>query len=171
MQSSLVKKNATTVQLTTGNTTLYIGGKYLSISRSNLSTNTSQTTNNCNLSLDNSSIKVRNTSHTYYYFSNNGSWTTTNSSTNLTLYKIESREAIREKSPATPKSYNREISVDVDLQLAKEGDSGLYYVYLLIDYDQNLIDLYRQHNEISFTIGQQGEPFEDFFEITPVKIE
>lgn len=61
------------------------------------------------------------------------------------------------------------ITVNVDLAGAKEADDGRYYVYLMFDYDHELVNKYLTDNGISLKLGSENIPFTDAFQITVVE--
>lgn len=61
------------------------------------------------------------------------------------------------------------ITVNVDLAGAKEADDGRYYVYLMFDYDHELVNKYLTDNGISLKLGDENIPFTDAFQITVVE--
>ena len=60
------------------------------------------------------------------------------------------------------------ITVNVDLAGAKEPDDGRYYVYLMLDYDHELVNKYLADNGISLKLGDENIPFTDAFKIEVV---
>lgn len=61
------------------------------------------------------------------------------------------------------------ITVNVDLAGAKEADDGRYYVYLMFDYDHELVNKYLTDNGISLKLGDENIQFTDAFQITVVE--
>lgn len=60
------------------------------------------------------------------------------------------------------------ITVNVDLAGAKEPDDGRYYVYLMFDYDHDLVNKYLTDNGISLKLGSENIQFTDAFQIEVV---
>lgn len=60
------------------------------------------------------------------------------------------------------------ITVNVDLAGAKEPDDGRYYVYLMFDYDHELVNKYLADNGISLKLGDENIQFTDAFQIEVV---
>lgn len=60
------------------------------------------------------------------------------------------------------------ITVNVDLAGAKEPDDGRYYVYLMFDYDHELVNKYLTDNGISLKLGSENIQFTDAFQIEVV---
>lgn len=61
------------------------------------------------------------------------------------------------------------ITVNVDLAGAKEPDDGRYYVYLMLDYDHELVNKYLADNGISLKLGDENIQFTDAFQIAVVE--
>lgn len=61
------------------------------------------------------------------------------------------------------------ITVNVDLAGAKEADDGRYYVYLMFDYDHELVNKYLTDNGISLKLGDENIQFTDAFQIAVVE--
>ena len=61
------------------------------------------------------------------------------------------------------------ITVNVDLAGAKEADDGRYYVYLMLDYDHELVNKYLADNGISLKLGDENIQFTDAFQIAVVE--
>lgn len=61
------------------------------------------------------------------------------------------------------------ITVNVDLAGAKEADDGRYYVYLMFDYDHELVNKYLADNGISLKLGDENIQFTDAFQIAVVE--
>ena len=63
----------------------------------------------------------------------------------------------------------KNLIINVDLAGAKEPDDGRYYVYLMFDYDHELVNKYLTDNGISLKLGSENIPFTDAFQITVVE--
>lgn len=61
------------------------------------------------------------------------------------------------------------ITVNVDLAGAKDPDDGRYYVYLMFDYDHELVNKYLADNGISLKLGDENIQFTDAFQIAVVE--
>lgn len=87
------------------------------------------------------------------------------------LFTVSKQERSREhRTRPAMSSLEKVISIDVDLNAAKEENNGYYYVYLMIDYDRPLIDKYLTDNKLTWTIGSKGDiTFKDEFKIEVVK--
>lgn len=62
----------------------------------------------------------------------------------------------------------KNLIINVDLAGAKEPDDGRYYVYLMLDYDHELVNKYLTDNGISLKLGSENIPFTDAFQIEVV---
>lgn len=62
----------------------------------------------------------------------------------------------------------KNLIINVDLAGAKEPDDGRYYVYLMFDYDHELVNKYLTDNGISLKLGDENIPFTDAFQIAVV---
>ena len=63
----------------------------------------------------------------------------------------------------------KNLIINVDLAGAKEPDDGRYYVYLMFDYDHELVNKYLTDNGISLKLGSENIPFTDAFQIAVVE--
>ena len=62
----------------------------------------------------------------------------------------------------------KNLIINVDLAGAKEADDGRYYVYLMFDYDHELVNKYLADNGISLKLGDENIQFTDAFQIEVV---
>lgn len=62
----------------------------------------------------------------------------------------------------------KNLIINVDLAGAKEPDDGRYYVYLMLDYDHELVNKYLADNGISLKLGDENIQFTDAFQIEVV---
>lgn len=62
----------------------------------------------------------------------------------------------------------KNLIINVDLAGAKEPDDGRYYVYLMFDYDHELVNKYLTDNGISLKLGSENIQFTDAFQIEVV---
>lgn len=63
----------------------------------------------------------------------------------------------------------KNLIINVDLAGAKEPDDGRYYVYLMFDYDHELVNKYLTDNGISLKLGDENIQFTDAFQIAVVE--
>ena len=63
----------------------------------------------------------------------------------------------------------KNLIINVDLAGAKEPDDGRYYVYLMLDYDHELVNKYLADNGISLKLGDENIQFTDAFQIAVVE--
>lgn len=63
----------------------------------------------------------------------------------------------------------KNLIINVDLAGVKEADDGRYYVYLMFDYDHELVNKYLADNGISLKLGSENIQFTDAFQITVVE--
>lgn len=63
----------------------------------------------------------------------------------------------------------KNLIINVDLAGAKEPDDGRYYVYLMFDYDHELVNKYLADNGISLKLGDENIQFTDAFKIEVVE--
>ena len=101
-----------------------------------------------------------------YLYLNGSNWSTNrNYSTAVTIVQVEKKtETIT--IPATY-TYDNNVNITVDLRDAAE-DNGNYYVYIMLDYDRDLVKSYYNYNGMMFELGKNLEEFEDIFHIEPI---
>lgn len=77
-------------------------------------------------------------------------------------------ETVTTTFPEVSVDAEKNLIINVDLAGAKEADDGRYYVYLMLDYDHELVNNYLADNGISLKLGDENIPFTDAFQITVV---
>lgn len=78
-------------------------------------------------------------------------------------------ETVTTTFPEVSVGDEKNLIINVDLAGAKEPDDGRYYVYLMFDYDHELVNKYLTDNGISLKLGSENIPFTDAFQITVVE--
>lgn len=78
-------------------------------------------------------------------------------------------ETVTTTFPEVSVGDEKNLIINVDLAGAKEPDDGRYYVYLMLDYDHELVNKYLADNGISLKLGDENIPFTDAFQITVVE--
>ena len=78
-------------------------------------------------------------------------------------------ETVTTTFPEVSVGDEKNLIINVDLAGAKEADDGRYYVYLMLDYDHELVNKYLTDNGISLKLGDENIPFTDAFQITVVE--
>ncbi len=142
-----------------GNDTVYLRNYNNTLRRSSSSTNWTLTdvTNG---------IRVQNSNRYIYLDSDNWKLTSTQrNATPVTIVQVEKKtETITIPATAT---YENKVEITVDLHDAAE-DNGNYYVYIMLDYDRDLVKSYYNYNGMMFELGKELEVFKDIFHIEPV---
>lgn len=78
-------------------------------------------------------------------------------------------ETVTTTFPEVLVGNEKNLIINVDLAGAKEPDDGRYYVYLMFDYDHELVNNYLTDNGISLKLGSENIQFTDAFQITVVE--
>ena len=78
-------------------------------------------------------------------------------------------ETVTTTFPEVLVGNEKNLIINVDLAGAKEPDDGRYYVYLMFDYDHELVNNYLADNGISLKLGSENIQFTDAFQITVVE--
>lgn len=78
-------------------------------------------------------------------------------------------ETVTTTFPEVLVGNEKNLIINVDLAGAKEPDDGRYYVYLMFDYDHELVNNYLADNGISLKLGDENIPFTDAFQIAVVE--
>lgn len=78
-------------------------------------------------------------------------------------------ETVTTTFPEVSVGDEKNLIINVDLAGAKEADDGRYYVYLMFDYDHELVNKYLADNGISLKLGDENIQFTDAFQITVVE--
>lgn len=86
---------------------------------------------------------------------------------NLTITQYYT-ETVATTFPEVSVGDQKNLIINVDLAGAKEADDGRYYVYLMFDYDHELVNKYLTDNGISLKLGDENIPFTDAFQIEVV---
>lgn len=102
----------------------------------------------------------------YLSFSGNV-WSLSRNQMNLTITQYYT-ETVTTTFPEVLVGDEKNLIINVDLAGAKEADDGRYYVYLMFDYDHELVNKYLTDNGISLKLGNENIPFTDAFQITVV---
>lgn len=103
----------------------------------------------------------------YLSFSGNV-WSLSRNQMNLTITQYYT-ETVTTTFPEVLVGDEKNLIINVDLAGAKEADDGRYYVYLMFDYDHELVNKYLTDNGISLKLGNENIPFTDAFQITVVE--
>lgn len=77
-------------------------------------------------------------------------------------------ETVTTTFPEVSVGDEKNLIINVDLAGAKEADDGRYYVYLMFDYDHELVNKYLADNGISLKLGDENIQFTDAFKIEVV---
>lgn len=86
---------------------------------------------------------------------------------NLTITQYYT-ETVTTTFPEVSVGDEKNLIINVDLAGAKEPDDGRYYVYLMFDYDHELVNEYLADNGISLKLGSENIQFTDAFQIEVV---
>ena len=78
-------------------------------------------------------------------------------------------ETVTTTFPEVLVGNEKNLIINVDLAGAKEPDDGRYYVYLMFDYDHELVNNYLADNGISLKLGSENIQFTDAFQIAVVE--
>ena len=78
-------------------------------------------------------------------------------------------ETVTTTFPEVSVGDEKNLIINVDLAGAKEADDGRYYVYLMFDYDHELVNKYLTDNGISLKLGDENIQFTDAFQIAVVE--
>lgn len=102
----------------------------------------------------------------YLSFSGNA-WSLSRNQMNLTITQYYT-ETVATTFPEVSVGDEKNLIINVDLAGAKEPDDGRYYVYLMFDYDHELVNKYLTDNGISLKLGSENIQFTDAFQIEVV---
>lgn len=102
----------------------------------------------------------------YLSFSGNA-WSLSRNQMNLTITQYYT-ETVATTFPEVSVGDEKNLIINVDLAGAKEADDGRYYVYLMFDYDHELVNKYLADNGISLKLGSENIQFTDAFQIEVV---
>lgn len=102
----------------------------------------------------------------YLSFSGNV-WLLSQNQMNLTITQYYT-ETVTTTFPEVLVGDGKNLIINVDLAGAKEPDDGRYYVYLMFDYDHELVNKYLTDNGISLKLGNENIQFTDAFQIEVV---
>lgn len=105
---------------------------------------------------------------TYYLSLSGNAWSLSRNQMNLTIMQHYT-ETVTTTFPEVLVGDEKNLIINVDLAGAKEADDGRYYVYLMFDYDHELVNRYLTDNGISLKLGSENIPFTDAFQITVVE--
>ncbi len=104
-----------------------------------------------------------------YYLSFSGNeWSLSQNQMNLTITQHYT-ETVTTTFPEVSVGDEKNLIINVDLAGAKEADDGRYYVYLMFDYDHELVNKYLADNGISLKLGDENIQFTDAFQIEVVE--
>lgn len=104
---------------------------------------------------------------TYYLSFSGNVWSLSQNQMNLTITQYYT-ETVTTTFPEVLVGDEKNLIINVDLAGAKEPDDGRYYVYLMLDYDHELVNKYLTDNGISLKLGDENIPFTDAFQIEVV---
>ncbi len=107
---------------------------------------------------------------TYYLSFSGNEWSLSQNPGNggkLTITQYYT-ETVTTTFPEVSVGDEKNLIINVDLAGAKEADDGRYYVYLMFDYDHELVNKYLTENGISLKLGDENIPFTDAFQIEVV---
>lgn len=104
---------------------------------------------------------------TYYLSFSGNEWSLSRNQMNLTITQYYT-ETVTTTFPEVLVGDEKNLIINVDLAGAKEADDGRYYVYLMFDYDHELVNKYLADNGISLKLGSENIPFTDAFQIAVV---
>lgn len=102
----------------------------------------------------------------YLSFSGNV-WSLSQNQMNLTITQ-HCTETVTTTFPEISVGDEKNLIINVDLAGAKDPDDGRYYVYLMFDYDHELVNKYLTDNGISLKLGSENIQFTDAFQIEVV---
>lgn len=105
---------------------------------------------------------------TYYLSFSGNVWSLSRNQMNLTITQYYT-ETVKTTFPEVSVGDEKNLIINVDLAGAKEADDGRYYVYLMFDYDHELVNKYLTDNGISLKLGDENIPFTDAFQIAVVE--
>lgn len=105
---------------------------------------------------------------TYYLSFSGNVWSLSQNQMNLTITQHYT-ETVTTTFPEVSVGDEKNLIINVDLAGAKEPDGGRYYVYLMFDYDHELVNKYLADNGISLKLGNENIPFTDAFQIAVVE--
>ena len=104
---------------------------------------------------------------TYYLSLSGSAWSLSQNQMNLTITQYYT-ETVATTFPEVSVGDEKNLIINVDLAGAKEADDGRYYVYLMFDYDHELVNKYLADNGISLKLGDENIQFTDAFQIEVV---
>lgn len=104
---------------------------------------------------------------TYYLSFSGSAWSLSQNQMNLTITQYYT-ETVTTTFPEVLVGDEKNLIINVDLAGAKEPDDGRYYVYLMFDYDHELVNKYLADNGISLKLGDENIQFTDAFKIEVV---
>lgn len=107
---------------------------------------------------------------TYYLSFSGNEWSLSQNPGNggkLTITQYYT-ETVTTTFPEVSVGDEKNLIINVDLAGAKEPDDGRYYVYLMFDYDHELVNKYLTDNGISLKLGNENIQFTDAFQIEVV---
>ncbi len=105
---------------------------------------------------------------TYYLSFSGNVWSLSQNQMNLTITQYYT-ETVKTTFPEVSVGDEKNLIINVDLAGAKEADDGRYYVYLMFDYDHELVNKYLADNGISLKLGDENIQFTDAFQIAVVE--
>lgn len=105
---------------------------------------------------------------TYYLSLSGSAWSLSQNQMNLTITQHYT-ETVTTTFPEVSVGDEKNLIINVDLAGAKEPDDGRYYVYLMLDYDHELVNKYLADNGISLKLGDENIQFTDAFQIAVVE--
>ena len=105
---------------------------------------------------------------TYYLSFSGNEWSLSRNQMNLTITQYYT-ETVTTTFPEVSVDDQKNLIINVDLAGAKEPDDGRYYVYLMLDYDHELVNKYLANNGISLKLGDENIQFTDAFQIAVVE--
>ena len=105
---------------------------------------------------------------TYFLSFSGNAWSLSQNQMNLTITQHYT-ETVTTTFPEVLVGDEKNLIINVDLAGAKEADDGRYYVYLMFDYDHELVNKYLTDNGISLKLGDENIQFTDAFQITVVE--
>lgn len=105
---------------------------------------------------------------TYYLSFSGNVWSLSRNQMNLTITQYYT-ETVTTTFPEVLVGDEKNLIINVDLAGAKEADDGRYYVYLMFDYDHELVNKYLADNGISLKLGDENIQFTDAFQIAVVE--
>lgn len=103
----------------------------------------------------------------YYLLLSGDVWSLSRNQMNLTITQYYT-ETVTTTFPEVSVGDEKNLIINVDLAGAKEADDGRYYVYLMLDYDHELVNKYLADNGISLKLGSENIQFTDAFQIEVV---